>query len=217
MFSEVIILFDQYVASPTTAQQPSFNVDLAAEVQERLRQLDLIVAKVRSLEEAGAAHQRQFAAKLWTHGEIPESVGVSAPREMSAEITSLLTANRTHMVDSTREIRLLTEAFYYFAFRVSQILTHHSKPLPGLSTFECVEMRDVRNHLIEHPERNSKLYAQSFVYGQVAGPALKTGDLGKIGEHFRDAGLYVNANTFQQNFVRVLRRAIEQQNAMPDA
>ena len=47
-----------------------------------------------------------------------------------------------------RKLELATMSFYQLAHRV----THISKKLPRLTSFNCSSVRVVRNHLLEHPE-----------------------------------------------------------------
>jgi hypothetical protein len=92
------------------------------------------------------------------------------------------------------EARVLTDAFYYLAFRTRIAL----QSLPKLESFECVPVRDVRNHLLEHPEGgNSNLVNLSFGWLRPGGPVIKpvryAGQQGK----FADIGLFSAAENFQ--------------------
>ena len=84
---------------------------------------------------------------------------------------------------------MLTEAFYYFAFRFREVV----RRVPGFSKFEAVGIRDVRNHLIEHPEKTSKVLDGSFKHGGVEGPVLKPIRSEAQKDVWLDRGLFVNA------------------------
>ena len=62
------------------------------------------------------------------------------------------------------EMETLVEAFYYFAFRLRQVI----QQLPDLNNFECKGVRNVRNKLLEHPEG-----ADSGVNGSLASVTRK--------------------------------------------
>ena len=85
------------------------------------------------------------------------------------------------------ELRLSTEAFYYFAARFIKIL----KCFPKLKTFDAPGIRNVRNHLIEHPD----VTQQDWGYSARTGPALKSTTPRHPGKKHvpLDAGLFVNA------------------------
>jgi hypothetical protein len=107
------------------------------------------------------------------------------------------------------EIEMKTESFYYFAARMRTILTHKSKPLPGLEGFECEGARNVRNKLLEHPEgSDSKVLLQSFGVGGEEGPTVKANrEEGQEGI-FPDAGLWKNAAEIKGNLEMLLDRAL---------
>jgi hypothetical protein len=103
------------------------------------------------------------------------------------------------------EVKTLTEAFYYVGFRVQEIL----KDLPGLTSFECIAIRDIRNHLLEHPEgRSSRVFTPSFGWAADAGPVIKPARDPSEGQAFWDAGLFVNAVQFRDAVNPLLERAI---------
>jgi hypothetical protein len=80
--------------------------------------------------------------------------------------------------------------------------------MPELNSFEAAGVRDVRNHLIEHPEgRGSQVLSQSFAFGGPNGPIVKA--LRDTSETAHpDAGLYANAREFAVNLESTLQRGI---------
>ena len=157
MFAGTIRAFDDYYRAADAGNLPGFNRDLGCEVRERLQQLAYIIEKVRELEgtERGAFSRGQQALKdhvidLKNRGIDFESV--PAPPDTQITREEAQTAQRASF-----EMKLLTESFYYLAGRVRTIVANPGKPLPGLGSFECEGVRDVRNKLLEHAEGNRKL------------------------------------------------------------
>lgn len=73
-------------------------------------------------------------------------------------------------------------------------------PSPALRDFECHAVRDVRNHLLEHPEgRTSGVITGGFGFGGGVGPALKYGRPTRMPEMFADSGLYANADQYRRS------------------
>lgn len=107
------------------------------------------------------------------------------------------------------EIRLFTEAFYYFASRLRTILRNKEEPCPLLKGFECAGVRDVRNKLLEHPEgQDSRVFGWSWTIGTAEGPILKVDRENHQVNVFPDRGLYVNAEELKENLERELQRAL---------
>ena len=111
--------------------------------------------------------------------------------------------------EMSTEAKVLTEAFYNSAWRIYQLIRHASKPLPGIA-FECVGVRDVRNQLMEHPEKGDEIYAQSFSSGGAEGPVLKGYRPAGTSKTYPDMGLYVNAEEFASNLSRALSGALSE-------
>jgi hypothetical protein len=104
---------------------------------------------------------------------------------------------------------MFTESFYYLAGRMRTILTHESKPLPGLQSFKSVGSRDVRNHLLEHAEgRSSRVLMQSFGLGGEQGPTIKVEREEGQEDIFPDAGLWANTSEIAQDLERRLDRVL---------
>jgi hypothetical protein len=100
------------------------------------------------------------------------------------------------------ELKILTEGFYYCAARARAIARNSRAPLPGLGSFECTGVRDVRNKLLEHPEgSDSGVLVVSFGRGGTDGPVIKPlRQLSQVNV-FPDAGLFRNAEQFRVNLV----------------
>jgi hypothetical protein len=103
------------------------------------------------------------------------------------------------------EIRILTEAFYYFAERIRTIARDS---LPFIK-FKADGVRDVRNKLIEHSDhKDSMILAQSFGFGGENGPVIKGARPANEGDKFPDRGLYLNADEFGSSLLRALERVL---------
>ena len=93
------------------------------------------------------------------------------------------------------EVRIFLEGFYYNASRVRDLF-RDSQGLPGLKGFEAAGVRDVRNHLVEHPTRKMGVRIMSIALGGPVGPQLKPVRRSGDPPGTFDAGLHVNAREF---------------------
>jgi len=94
-------------------------------------------------------------------------------------------------------LETLTESFYFFAFRVLDILK--SGHIPGIKKFDCSGIRIVRNQLIVHPEGDVLNYSFAVIAGR--GPVLKNARLvnrKNKKETVQDRGLFVNADELRR-------------------
>jgi hypothetical protein len=203
MFDAIIVSLHRY--QEKYASFPGYNSDLAAEVQERLKQLQYILARVRELERIDEDVDRALIAAA-SNNPRPPGIAVVTFQNIPPEIAAAMNAANKRHLDVLLEIRLLTEAFYYFAARVEAIT--RKKGLPAI-TFKCPGVRRVRDKLIEHPEgSDSRVFYQSFSFGDPHGPRLKAGGPVTEPRVFQDNGLYPNAEEFAQNLLAAFARAM---------
>lgn len=94
-------------------------------------------------------------------------------------------ATRLHEIGY--ELEAHGEAFYYFAWRLCGVL----RRVNGFGGFEAAGVREVRNALIEHPEKRRGVLNCSFVFDCSEGLILKPWGGGSDRVH--DRGLYANA------------------------
>ena len=105
-----------------------------------------------------------------------------------------------------QEVSILSETFYYFAWRCRDILADRV----GCRSFMPTGIRQVRNPLIEH----AQVASRRFVFGQAFGPIiLRKGAVEKVREGRRkelreieDKGLYDNAREFLEDLVALFTR-----------
>ena len=113
--------------------------------------------------------------------------------------------NSRHINIPSDELWMYVECFYYLAFRTRNVI----KNLPRLGSFDCSGIRNVRNQLLEHPEKNnSKMLTESFSWGKASGPVIKARRKEKEVRIFPDVGLYENYLEFQKNLNDLLRKVV---------
>jgi hypothetical protein len=103
-----------------------------------------------------------------------------------------------------RKLERATFSFYQLAHRV----THITKNLPRLNSFNCSSVRVVRNQLLEHPEgKDSGVTFDTFVCSNNDGPCVKGMRRGGQTKH-RDEGFRKNSEQFVSNLTKTLRQAL---------
>jgi hypothetical protein len=195
--------FEDYVQAARRKDASAIHFELAVEAVERLKQLDLLLTRV-------AAIQRHVST-----GKNLRICDFLLPVE--AMPVGLETADEGQVIaEGFLHARLYAETFYYLAFRFRQILTTQNPAtgkyaFPNLKSFEAMGVRDVRNHLLEHPEgRTSQVFSQDHSLGGFDGPKLK---IDASGTAHVDRGLFVNAAEFKQAVETLLMRLGTNENA----
>ncbi len=193
MHADLVTKFNNYLDLLEKAEGPDpARNDLGAEALERLNQLAFISAQLKGIDEQFGT--MVMLTKVNEHGKEEHY-------------------NATHERDENLRfvMRLLTESYYYFAFRLRQILRNSAHPFVGLASFESVGVRDVRNHLIEHPEgKSSRIFNRTFSWAQESGMHLKTGRQAWESSEFIDAGFVANSDEFNISLSASLDRASEE-------
>jgi hypothetical protein len=110
----------------------------------------------------------------------------------------------THILQ--HDLIIDTESFYWQCGRFRKL----AKELDGLAGFEAPGVRDVRNHLIEHPEgKSSRLLIATFSWDADSGPKIKAvGRPHDASQHFLDAGLFLNASRFYEELSDRIAKAL---------
>ncbi len=192
MFNDIASQLARYCDRLERQQHPGFGRDEANEALKRLAQMSRLLTTVTSLD----GESRAIVARISEYA-----------RHEQGEPPSPEAWHRTSEIG--HDVEMLTEAFYYFAFRFREVI----RSVPGFKKFEAVGIRDVRNHLIEHPERQSKVLSGSFQHGGSEGPVLKPIRPEAQQGIFVDRGLFVNAAEMHDDLMRRLSRLLASERA----
>jgi hypothetical protein len=200
VLDDCISLLRQYAASKHGA---TCERRLLSEFHDRL--VRLLFAFRRITELAPKALEAGYEMAGWrvdkASGKIIERFD---PTPIRADMTAV---ERKSNIDS--ELFILTEWFYYTAWRLREIIHAKSCDLPGLCGFEAEGVRDVRNHVLQHPENyDLNRQVQSTAVHDTEGPMLGVGFWTPPTTPFRDRGLYNNALEFATNLKTKLSRAV---------
>jgi diadenosine tetraphosphatase ApaH/serine/threonine PP2A family protein phosphatase len=198
MFKSVIKKFDEYLNKMEAENPVGFNSDLWTEANKRLEQLQWLYNHIFR------KHSRLMDLN-WRENRRIERLRKDL-QLTSGSITLQRSAESRKIDRLMFEIEMFTESFYYLAARMRTLLGHG--PLPGLRSFECEGARNVRNKLLEHPERESQVFSQSFRVGGEEGPTLKTNRAPGQETVFPDAGLWTNAAEIKNNLEKLLDRVL---------
>ena len=136
---------------------------------------------------------KEVARRLRQLSMLMELIAQLAVKEMNAKNSNI----------PSEELWMYVECFYYLAFRTRNIIRN----LPGLNSFDCPGIRNVRNKLLEHPEKSGAVLRQSFSWGRASGPVIKARRMEKEIRIFPDVGLYENYLEFQENLNVLLKKA----------
>ena len=172
MFEQIIVQLAQYCEQCQRHSGSALEPAVVDEALKRLSQMNRILVMVTALD----AESRAIVAAI-TDYACREEGEPPAPELW----------HRTSAIGQDAE--MLTEAFYYFAFRFRRVI----RRVPGFEKFEAAGIRDVRNHLIEHPETMSKVLDGSFKHGGAEGPVLKPIRSETQKDIALDRGLFINA------------------------
>lgn len=189
--------FEDYVKAARQKDASAIHFELAVEAVERLKQLDLLLTRVAVIQRR-VSTSRNLCIRDFLLPIEATPVGLESADEGQT------------IAEGFFHARLYAETFYYLAFRFRQILTTQNQKtgkyaFPNLKSFEATGVRDVRNHLLEHPEgRTSQAFSQDHSPGGLEGPKLKI-DASKSA--CVDHGLFVNAAEFKQSLEGLLMRA----------
>ena len=186
-----------------------------------MRQLDLILRKLtdeitvitptsQEIERSNEFIKRHYATFERGEMSIDEWVAGTGLRQRSREELQCES-------DAWESIGLFTEAFYFFGWRLIEVLNGHGEyRFPNLERMQTAEgVGSVRNHLIQHPEKKEKNFAQGLVVTN-SGPVLRSreaiidGATGEVrpSDDTRDRGLYVTAAKLRDEMQRKFEKAV---------
>ena len=219
MFKNLIDPWLQYVAKFERGWEPDDpRFQLKIEVTERFSQLDILLEYINRALRIFSGNPVEVRCKdeLITQALRQVSTG-EITKEKFMEIQLALYAkfpdDHRQKMRASDEIRLFTEAFYFFAWRLVEILTSKSFPFSGFSKLNVKGIQFVRNHLIEHPEKHSKNFRQTLGITS-NGPVLKEMVVMQLGtgksepeETSLHRGLFVGAQELHDAINDILSRA----------
>jgi hypothetical protein len=201
-FSSVVGLYDDYLRALQAANALQEKSDLALEAEQRLRQIDWLFDRAHERVQELAAIEQDIAGRRCASGISPADPGWATWLRSEAATEIRARGERENTV--AFELKLYIEAFYYFAWRLRRIL----RCLPSLRGFESPGLRDVRNHLVEHPEGAGGFTQQAWSWGGEEGPRLKPFRDARRGGECVDRGFYVNAYELRDILERRLQSAL---------
>lgn len=196
--------FKRYLDSlPTPSSH--HETEVGAEILERL---DFVLFALMQIDSITRPHMERVS-KLRTAGE---STGVFAPLRVAvAWLQTFGVRPDLHLHNQVKlffKVKFYTEALYANAFRIRDILSKGS-PFKGLRGFESAGLRDVRCHLLTHPEGNaSRVFSQSFQWGPDTSSIIKPRRIEGEAEKHIDKGLVHNMTEFYTNLTKAVDRAM---------
>ncbi|MEI2718954.1 MAG: hypothetical protein V9E87_02245 [Gemmatimonadales bacterium] len=201
-------LLGEYYTKAEQADLAGFNRQVGGEIKERLTQLDYLYSRAMTASDRIAEIGARSHGVLRHYAEQGRRPAVDAAPFAFPPAAQFTPEERQEFEEAVFQAHLYAECFYFIAGRVRQALRNKNPPLPGLETFEAVGARDVRNHLLEHPEgASSRVFSQTFSCGGPMGPVLKSGRWNTEGA-FPDSGLVANATQMNEAMVTALRSAL---------
>lgn len=204
-FDSTIKLLDAYQFNLGGEPPPTYDGDLLSEVRERLQMLSILYKKVNEVEALAMSLVPNMLALF------SECFGYDTERKIgiklipSEEYGDKLREYMAQQKAIILEMKIYLEAFYYFAARIRKILKSKKEPLPFLKSFESKGIRDVRNHLLEHP----LVLTPACIYGGEEGPKLKNVRYPGQENVIKDQGLRKNASEFKENLEKLLNSALQ--------
>lgn len=197
-FKEVYNLFEKYYQINVKKNTDGFNSELCIEAKKRIMQLDYILSLLKKLDDEIVDINEKMSKRLkdWRDNlDLKDYENKEPPKELW-----MSDKERKISIENVFKIELNAESFYYLSFRLRNIIRY----LPGLGKkFESKGVRNVRNLIIEHPEK-SEIFENGFACGSKEyGPSLKS-IRSSSNNLIRDKGLYLNAKEFRTNFEKIL-------------
>lgn len=194
-FIEFLDKFDNYCRLQVTPDHSEETI-AKAEARRRLVQMNWIVERIRVLHAEFDKWGRQAPwppppeiIDVW---ETP--IGAAWAKETDEKKKNV--AKNQYVL--LQEMETMAECFYWIAHRTRSVIRF----IPKLQNFESKGARDVRNKLIEHPEKpDSKILTQSFSIDAERGVVIKAVRLYDENQDWKDQGIYKNFSNFQEDLL----------------
>jgi len=203
VFERSRLLVEQYYCALLTRRAPRRAEHILHEVRGRLRGLQWVHARLVQLDRELESNQREALPPEEPKPEVMKLVFSDAARP------DCVHHKHAHAApERFDELRILLEAFYYSAHRLVDVLNNGQPDLPGMPQFAARGVRDVRNHLIEHPDRKSGVLVFSIATGGPVGPQLKPLRWSLDPPGTENPGLHANAAEFCRALEDALAQAV---------
>lgn len=195
IFDEAVAKLDEHYVICDKIYDGEFN-ELGIEARRRILQMHFLVEKIAALSNENTKKMEEFNERMFRNFPNPPDV----PEEEQREYLSF-------SIRTNDEIVLLTESYYWIAGRNRSVI----RLLPGLSSFEAAGVRNVRNHLIEHPEKGASGVTHfSFASGGPNGPIVKGCRSDREPDKWQDAGLFTNNREFLEALIKSIPATAEE-------
>lgn len=182
-----------------------------------LRAQNLDFSKIISLVADSERVERLFEEYFKTQSDSFRDINNAYQNEAGAKLNqvtyalkAIYLAQREYSFDllnpeMMKRIGFYAEAFYLFAFRAKKAISY----VPGLFEISCEGVRNVRNHLIQHPEgRSSQIVFGGLVITPEGGPIVKGIRYAAQGDLWQSSGLYIDAGEFLGEMLQMLTFSI---------
>jgi hypothetical protein len=197
--------------------------NLGGEVRDRLHQLDRILTHLHAAIRAVSPDPVEAQQKMeWALANRHRIASGEITQEQFIQGSLTTTPDPKAFVDSWADVAIFTEAFYFCAWRMIEVLNGGGPySFPGLRKVRAPAIKIVRNHLIQHPEKVKD--RQDFTLGLVilsSGPVLRslggvargtTGRLDPLPDS-KDQGLFIAAeelrNELEHRFDEVITKKL---------
>jgi hypothetical protein len=206
------VLLERYFILLTKRGTTQRTRHLVGEMRARLRDAQYLYDRILELEPA--------IARLWLRADPGANLRTSIlSKAINIELRGSLHPDSVTVLpgfSSDDEIRLLLESFYHSAARVADILRDSKQAFPGIGRLEAKGIREVRNHLVQHPTRHRGVPVYSMAVGGPIGPQLKPVRYSEDPEGTLDQGLLANAAEFELTLEHALELGITALNGRGD-
>jgi len=180
-FNALIELYDKFYRWKDKTDN-KFNKDLGCEIRARMKKCNWLLLRINELEEESDKYYQMYV-KMMHGGPKPDKSIIERDNEISDEM------------------ELMTECFYFMAFRLLKAL----KSITEFKNLKSDGITIIRNKLLEHPEdKDSQIWINSFAHHGPKGPVLKAVRYNYQKDIFPDKGLYFNASELIDNISKII-------------
>jgi hypothetical protein len=110
-------------------------------------------------------------------------------------------------IPHVEELIMWVDAFYFIAWRALEVVNETApEAFPRVRKIKAPGVRDVRNHLLQHPDDTATV--QAWAFHPDDGPVVKPLEHRRDSNSPEDRGLFVNAREFRDKVNAALEAAI---------